>query len=293
MISVQDYPGKVAPEFRSYQRTLQTTRTDRSDSGSAKSFALKILSELYPYYPHQQTIDQTPTVEEPPFQDTEITQVLKAIPQNKTPGITTGRFTNHTPDHKNKAVLRVSALGLCFGISLTTKSLLKNFLLVQAFADDFVFHICSGTRDGLKILAQQALDIFNTSTDKNQLQISTSKSTFILIEKLVRGPTIKWGTESMKRTHIKYLGIILDENLNWAAHIKHKGMKAALTHQRITRIAETTWGLKQGYRRILYSTMAERMSLHGAAAWALNFTSCQKKLLLTIQRKFLLFITEA
>ncbi|GBN42763.1 hypothetical protein AVEN_121663-1 [Araneus ventricosus] len=58
--------------------------------------------------------------------------------------------------------------------------------------------------------------------DKNQLQISISKSAYMLIRKLVRGPTIKWCTESIKRTRIiKYLGIILDETLNWAEHIKH------------------------------------------------------------------------
>ncbi|GBM45813.1 putative phosphoenolpyruvate synthase [Araneus ventricosus] len=112
----------------------------------------------------------------------------------------------------------------------------------QAFADDFIFHICSGTRECLKILAQQALDIFKTWTDKNQLQISTSKSAYMLIVKFARGPTFKWGTESIKRSSIiKYLGIILYEKLNWAAHIRHQGMKAALTRQRMARIAGATW----------------------------------------------------
>ncbi|GBL74794.1 hypothetical protein AVEN_243650-1 [Araneus ventricosus] len=131
---------------------------------------------------------------------------------------------------------------------------------LQAFADDFVFHIYSRIREGLKILAQQALDIFKTLTDKNELQISTSKSEYMLIGRLLRGPTIKWGTESIKRSlTIKYLGIILDEKLNWAAHIKHQGNKAVLTYQRLARIAGATWGLKQEHQRIdiLYSTVAE------------------------------------
>ncbi|GBM08085.1 hypothetical protein AVEN_122998-1 [Araneus ventricosus] len=126
---------------------------------------------------------------------------------------------------------------------------------LQEFADDFDFQICSGTREGLKILAQEALDIFKTWTDKNQVQISTSKSAYMLIGKLVRGPTIKWGAESIKRSlTIKYLGIILHESLNWAAHIKRQDMKAAFTHQRTAKIAGATWSLKQEHRRILYST---------------------------------------
>ncbi|GBM00898.1 hypothetical protein AVEN_151361-1 [Araneus ventricosus] len=70
-------------------------------------------------------------------------------------------------------------------------------------------------------------------------------------------------------------------------------MKVAFTHQRMARIDGATWVLKQEHRRIPYYTVAERMILHGAAAWALNLISRQKKLLLTIQRKCLLFITGA
>ncbi|GBN89230.1 hypothetical protein AVEN_237481-1 [Araneus ventricosus] len=44
---------------------------------------------------------------------------------------------------------------------------------------------------------------------------------------------------------------------------------------------------------ILYSTVAERIVVHGATAWAPNLTSRQKNILITIQRKFLLFITGA
>ncbi|GBM94429.1 hypothetical protein AVEN_256062-1 [Araneus ventricosus] len=68
-------------------------------------------------------------------------------------------------------------------------------------------------------------------------------------------------------------------------------MKVDLTHQRIVRITGPTWGLKQAHRRIICSTVAERMILHSAAAP--NITSRQKILLQTIQRKFLLFTTGA
>ncbi|GBN30676.1 hypothetical protein AVEN_78064-1 [Araneus ventricosus] len=50
--------------------------------------------------------------------------------------------------------------------------------------------------------------------------------------------------------------------------------------------SRATWDLKQEYRRMLYSTVAEWMILHGAAAWTQNLTSRQKKLLQTIQRNF-------
>ncbi|GBM40488.1 Putative protein in type-1 retrotransposable element R1DM [Araneus ventricosus] len=289
----------------------------QTESGTAKSFALKILAELYPHSPHEQTIDQTATIEESPFQDTEIRQVLKTIPQNKTPDIN-GAF-DHLQYHAIRERLKKLNLNTSTLVTLKSYFTLNDrqvvlqtnegpvfspqkqgcphcsrsgpmswYLIVdeilaeefrpdfhlQTFADDFDFHICSGTRDGLKILNQQTLDIFKTWTDSIQLRIYTSKSAYMLIGKIVRGPTIKWGTESIKRTRtIKHLGIILDEKLNWAAHIKHQSIKASLTHQRMARIVRATWDLKQEHRRILYSTMSESMILHGAASWALNIIS--------------------
>ncbi|GBN12404.1 hypothetical protein AVEN_44621-1 [Araneus ventricosus] len=72
-------------------------------------------------------------------------------------------------------------------------------------------------------------------------------------------------------------------------------MKTKLTHlhQKITRIAGTNWGLNKDLRRRLYKTVAERMILHGAAAWAYPLSARQSRLLNSIQRKFLLNITGA
>ncbi|GBM77919.1 hypothetical protein AVEN_89583-1 [Araneus ventricosus] len=70
-------------------------------------------------------------------------------------------------------------------------------------------------------------------------------------------------------------------------------MKTKLTHlhQNITRIAGTSWGLNKDLRRRLYKTVAERMILHGVAAWAYPLSARQSRLLNSIQRKFLLNVT--
>ncbi|GBN88228.1 hypothetical protein AVEN_94538-1 [Araneus ventricosus] len=72
-------------------------------------------------------------------------------------------------------------------------------------------------------------------------------------------------------------------------------MKTKLTHlhQKITRIAGTNWGLNKDLRRRLFKTVAERMILHGAAAWAYPLSARQSRLINSIQRKFLLNITGA
>ncbi|GBN05064.1 hypothetical protein AVEN_117935-1 [Araneus ventricosus] len=72
-------------------------------------------------------------------------------------------------------------------------------------------------------------------------------------------------------------------------------MKTKLTHlhQKITRIAGTNWGINKDLRRRLYTTVAERIIFHGAAACAYPLSARQSRLLNSIQRKFLLNIAGA
>ncbi|GBM33077.1 hypothetical protein AVEN_9622-1 [Araneus ventricosus] len=91
---------------------------------------------------------------------------------------------------------------------------------LQAFADDFIFVISEPTGAKLKATVQAALTKFQHWTDKHQLKVSTEKFTTILIRRLVSGPRVKWDYQIIKRsTSLKYLGVIMDNKLNWAAHL--------------------------------------------------------------------------
>ncbi|GBM91478.1 Putative protein in type-1 retrotransposable element R1DM [Araneus ventricosus] len=140
---------------------------------------------------------------------------------------------------------------------------------LQAFADDFIFVISEPTGAKLKATAQAAFTKFQHWTDEHQLKVSTEKSTTILISRLISGPRVKWDNQIIKRsTSLKYLGIVTDNKLNRADHLINMKTKLTHLHQKITRIAGTNWGLNKDLRRRLNKTVAERMILHGAAAWA-------------------------
>ncbi|GBM00471.1 hypothetical protein AVEN_111707-1 [Araneus ventricosus] len=157
-----------------------------------------------------------------------------------------------------------------------------------------IFVISEPTGAKLKATAQAALTKFQHWTDKHQLKVSTEKSTTILISRLVSGPRVKWDNQIIKRsTSLKYLGVIIDNKLNWADHLINMKTKLTHLHQKITRIAGTNWGLSKDLRRRLYKTVAERVILHGAAAWAYPLSARQSRLLNSIQRTFLLNITRA
>ncbi|GBN26666.1 Putative protein in type-1 retrotransposable element R1DM [Araneus ventricosus] len=165
---------------------------------------------------------------------------------------------------------------------------------LQAFTDDFIFVISEPTGAKLKVTAQAALTKFQHWTDKHQLKVSKEKSTTILISRLVSGPRVKWDNQIIKRsTSLKYLGVIIDNKQNWADHLINMKTKLTHLHQKITRKAGTNWGLNKDLRRRQYKTVAERMILHGDAAWAYPLSARQSRLLNSIQRKFLLNITGA
>ncbi|GBM62879.1 hypothetical protein AVEN_38407-1 [Araneus ventricosus] len=91
----------------------------------------------------------------------------------------------------------------------------------------------------------------------------------------------------------KYLGIHVDDRLNWLEHINKQGEKAIKMQQNLKRIAGGNWGISQIHRWTLYNTVIERMLAHGSSAWCLNPTFKMKRKLSSIQRPFLLHISGA
>ncbi|GBO29950.1 hypothetical protein AVEN_209775-1 [Araneus ventricosus] len=109
---------------------------------------------------------------------------------------------------------------------------------IQAFADDFVLVSHAPTRVQLGSQINESIAKFSTWTSKNQLQISAEKTNYLLISKLVRGPTIRWQGERIKRAHpIKYLGIYIDEKMNWNTHLKAQSTRATQLYHNLLKIA--------------------------------------------------------
>ncbi|GBM28951.1 Putative protein in type-1 retrotransposable element R1DM [Araneus ventricosus] len=169
---------------------------------------------------------------------------------------------------------------------------------LQAFADDFVFLVNAGSKQEVKNLANKALQTFKIWTDKHKLEISLVKTYYLHINKNRSGPIwysgIKWGQNNIKRASvIKYLGVLIDDKLNFASHLSAIKNKSLILHQGLKNVAVTSWGLSKNIRRQLYLTVVEKVILYTSAAWAHNITARQQKLLSSIQRKFLLNITGA
>ncbi|GBN24089.1 Putative protein in type-1 retrotransposable element R1DM [Araneus ventricosus] len=165
---------------------------------------------------------------------------------------------------------------------------------IQAFADGFVLFIKADANKSLVEDTQSAITQFSSWCSENELAISTDKTNYILFSKMVRSPKITWNGYKINRVKsFKYLGIHVDDRLNWLEHINKQGEKAIKMQQNLKRIAGGNWGISQIHRWTLYKTVIERMLAHGSSAWCLNPTFKMKRKLSSIQRPFLLHISEA
>ncbi|GBM63818.1 hypothetical protein AVEN_142817-1 [Araneus ventricosus] len=113
---------------------------------------------------------------------------------------------------------------------------------LQAFADDFVFLANAGTKQGVKNLANKALQTFKTWTDKPKFEISLEKTNYLHINTNRSGPIwysgIKWGQHNIKRASvIKYLRVLIDDRLNFAAHFSAIKTNSLIVHQGLKKVA--------------------------------------------------------
>ncbi|GBN00628.1 hypothetical protein AVEN_199878-1 [Araneus ventricosus] len=119
-------------------------------------------------------------------------------------------------------------------------------VFIQAFADDFVMVIHSDVLANLETNAQQAINQFNSWTDRNGLTVSPDKTSYLLFTKSVASFRITFDRQTSKRQKsLKYLGITVGGMLNWKEHLEMQATKAAKLHQNLRKIAGSTWGISQ------------------------------------------------
>ncbi|GBL83037.1 Putative protein in type-1 retrotransposable element R1DM [Araneus ventricosus] len=165
---------------------------------------------------------------------------------------------------------------------------------LQAFADDLVLITKSSTKEGLKVLTNDAMTQIVNWAESNSLTISHEKSNFLMYSKLVAAPPVFWKNHRIKRLHaIKFLGIYIDDKRNWNSHIRYLSQKAQILNQNFLKIAGPSWGISRSHRLLLYNTVIERVFAHGSSIWCINPTAKISRKIDSIQRSFLLSISGA
>lgn len=66
---------------------------------------------------------------------------------------------------------------------------------------------------------------------------------------------------------VRYLGVIIDEKLNFVSHVKYLREKLVNFIMNVRRVAREEWGLKHNIIKILCNAVTLPISTYGATLW--------------------------
>lgn len=169
---------------------------------------------------------------------------------------------------------------------------------VIAYADDLVILLKADSRRGLEDLGKEVLPMLSDCCQLNKLRISASKTIAMLVKGKLdknRLPILKISGESVRyKTEIRYLGLMIDDKMNFITHAKYLRGKVTNLIMSIKRIAQEKWGIKRHIIDILYNVVALPIITYGSAGWydKIGHSMIRRNLMAT-QRALLLLLTRA
>jgi hypothetical protein len=83
----------------------------------------------------------------------------------------------------------------------------------------------------------------------------------------VFSPPRLFDMELILNNQVKYLGVILDNKLNWKFHIDNRIRKASIAYWQCRRAIGKTWGLKPKVVYWIYTSVIRPMLTYAALVW--------------------------
>jgi hypothetical protein len=168
---------------------------------------------------------------------------------------------------------------------------------VVAYADDIVIIVSADSRIELERKAGNAVSLLQNWCEENKLKISENKTKYILFKgKLKRNPIIKLNNANIKRVEtIKYLGIHLDEKLNYNSHIQQICKSGLNATNKLITLAQGHFKIPIKIIRLYHQVVLNAIITYGASVWYHRILQ-NKKLadnINSVQRKILMRMTGA
>lgn len=178
------------------------------------------------------------------------------------------------------------------------KSFAKEDAETIAYADDLVVLIKRNSRADIERVGNEVIGKLKEWCELHKLRVSATKTTAMLMKGTLdkeRMPRLKLEGKNIKySTEVRYLGIIINNKLNFIAHVKYLRDKLTKFVMMIRRLVRDEWGLKKNVLKVLYRAVVVPITTYGATAWFDKvFHSLVRKHLLAAQRIMLLVLTKA
>jgi predicted RNA-binding Zn-ribbon protein involved in translation (DUF1610 family) len=209
--------------------------------------------------------------------------------------------------HKLKAgVPRGSCLGaILFNICMSKihKLITNTNMEVVSYADDIAIVAGLNSVKEIKEVNEYILKMqgvveslglkFNEKKTIGLVISKMRKKNRIALKQLILD-NIKVNNKPIKiETHLKYLGVIIDENLNYTKHIDYISNKIVKRFNCFLALYGNTYGYSFKNRVTLYKAIYESYIDYCSLAYANHLTKGQVKKLLKVQRKILLGVISA
>lgn len=138
-----------------------------------------------------------------------------------------------------------------------------------AFADDLALVVVAKTDDELMYKVNRCLHKINGWMESNGLSVAPEKTeAVLLVGRKKHGPIVFTinGKQFEPKKSVRYLGVTLDEKLNFAEHITWVTNKANKVAAALNRLMPRVGGSSESKRRVL-SSVANSIVLYAARVW--------------------------
>ena len=157
-------------------------------------------------------------------------------------------------------------------VSLTTSLHKPDF--TQGFADDLVTAVTGNHLPTLIERMQLIVNIINNWCKANDLELSPLKTSLVLFtwkRKFVVDTPITIDDHPIEySSDVRYLGLILDQKLNWSKHVDQIIKKATWSLLATSRTIGKNWGYTTSTARWIYNSVVVPAVTYGSHVWGFN-----------------------
>ena len=155
-------------------------------------------------------------------------------------------------------------------------------MIALLFADDSTVYLSGSSLPELDNIVHKELHILCEWFKSNKLSLNVYKTNYMTIGK--RGPDIAISLDGKllsKESHVKFLGIIVDQNLNWCEHINHCKRKISSALFSLGRARQY---ITEDSSKLLYYTLVYPYLHNGLHLWGGTFKTYLKSLIILQKR---------
>ena len=174
-----------------------------------------------------------------------------------------------------------SVLGpLLFLIDINDIPNTSSKLSFYPFADDTSIYFESGNLEQPQKVINYELKHVKKWLDANKLALNVDKTNFVTFHSpqkpLYENITIKFGKQRVKKAkHVKFLGLLLDENLSWKQHLSELSKKLARTCGIFFKVRHL---LPTNVLASLYYSLFASFLQYGIVVWGLTYDTYIKQI---------------